>query len=87
MRASIGLLGGIVVLFIGVIGIGRSADLAYKPAVTNGSNASASAYNMSVGVFEGLGTAAAPGVVWAGVAAFVILSLGFLVAVSNGGGR
>jgi hypothetical protein len=87
MRSSIALLGGTVILFIGIIGIGRSADLAYDPAVTNGTNSSAAAYNMSQGVFEGIGTAAAPAVVWAGVAALVLLALGLLVSVSRGGGR
>lgn len=87
MRKSIGLLGGIVVLFIGIVGIGRSADLAYAPAVTNGSNESAAAYNMSVGIFEGVGATASPAIVWAGVAAFVVLALALLVAVGSGGGR
>jgi hypothetical protein len=87
MRMSIGLLGGVVVLFIGIVGIGRSADLAYEPAVVNGSNSSAAAYNMSQGVFEGVGAVASPAIVWAGVAAFVVLSLGLLVAVGSGGGR
>lgn len=87
MRASVGLLGGIVVLFVGIIGIGRSANLAYEPAVANGTAGSASAYNMSRGVFEGLGQAAAPSIVWGGVAAFVVLALAFLVIVGTRGGR
>lgn len=87
MRASVGLLGGITILFVGIFAIGRSADLAYEPAVANGTENTSAAYNMSQGVFEGLGQVAAPGVVWAGVAAFILLSLALLYLVGTGGGR
>lgn len=87
MRTSVATLGGIVVLFVGFFAIAEAADNS-KDVAYNGSNGSAAAYNMSEGVFHGIGTAAGPGVVWMGVAAFILVVCGFLVIASrNGGGR
>jgi len=78
IRASVALLGGIVILFVGFLGMNQAANQAYDPAVINGSNESAIAYNMSVGVLDGVGQAAAPATVWMGIAAFILVSLGLL---------
>jgi len=85
MRASMGLLGAVVVLFVGWQALGTAADQAYAPAVTNGTNDSAAVWNMSTGIFEGIGATASPAIVWGGVAAFILLALGLLVAVQGGG--
>ena len=85
VRASMALLGGVVVLFLGWQALGTAAEGSYAPAVTNGTNESAAAWNMTTGVFEGIGAAASPAIVWGGVAAFILLALGLLVAVQGGG--
>lgn len=87
MRLSIGVLGGIVLLFIGIFAINESAEQAYEPAVTNGSNASASAYNTSEAVLQGVTNATVSYLVYAAVAAFILVSLGILLVASRGGGR
>jgi hypothetical protein len=80
-----GLLGGVVVLFVGWQALGIAAERSRDAAVVNGTNESAAAWNMSTGVFEGIGAAASPAIVWGGVAAFILLSLGLLIAVQGGG--
>jgi hypothetical protein len=85
VRASMALLGGVVVLFLGWQALGIAAEGARETAVVNGSNESAAVWNMSTGIFEGIGAAASPAIVWGGVAAFILLALGLLVAVQGGG--
>jgi len=84
MRASIGLLGGIVVLFIGIQALGQAGKSA-EPAVNNSSVSTQAAYNMSTGIFEGIGAAASPAIVWGGIAAFILIALGLLVFATGGG--
>jgi hypothetical protein len=85
MRATVGILGGISVLFVGFYGLQEQASQTQDAAVTNGTNASASAYNTTSAVFDGLGQAAGPGIVWMGVAAVILVALGFLVVAGNSG--
>jgi len=85
MRASIGILGGISILFIGFYGLSEQASQTRDAAVANGTNSSASAFNSTSAVFDGLGQAFAPGLVWMGVAAVILIALGFLLAAGNSG--
>jgi hypothetical protein len=85
MRASFGLLAAIVTLFIGVQALSIAGQNA-SPTVQNASNTTQYTYNMSTGIFEAVGTAASPAIVWGGVAAFIVLALGLLY-VTVGGGR
>jgi len=85
MRSSIGILGGISVLFVGFYALSEQASQVRDPAVTNGTNSSSSAFNSSSAVFEGVGQAFAPGVVWMGVAAIILIALGYLLAAGNSG--
>lgn len=85
MRASIGILGGISILFIGFYGLSEQASQTKDVAVTNGTNSTASAFNSTTEVFGGLGQAFAPGLVWMGVAALILVALGFLLAAGNSG--
>ena len=87
MRASVAILGGISILFVGVIAISNGAQEAYDPAVTNGTNETAAAYNATEGVFEGITTAGGDAVVWMGVAAFILIALGLLYMAVPGRGR
>lgn len=85
MRVSVAILGGISILFVGFMAIAESASQSEDAAVTNGTNASEAAWNMADGVFGGLGQAAGPGIVWMGIAAIIIVCLGFLVYAGSSG--
>lgn len=85
MRTVVAVLGGIVMLFVGFFGLNQLARDTRDVAVTNGTNSTASAYNMTTGVFEGAGQAMSGGVVWMGVGAIVLVALGFLVVAGNSG--
>jgi hypothetical protein len=87
MRATVAILTGISVLFVGVIAMNDAAESAYEPAVINGTNESAAAYNVSQQTFNQLGVAGGDGIVWMGIAAIILLALGLLVVASNRGGR
>ena len=85
MRASIALLGGTSILFVGIFAISNAAQSSESTALS-ASNESANAYNATTGITEGITQAAGPGIVWMGVAAFIVIALGYLV-VSSGRGR
>lgn len=83
-RASVAILGGITMLFVGFIAVSNAAQSA-QPNAMNGSQNAQDAYNATEGVFNGLGQAMGPGVVWMGVAAFVMIALGYLYLASQSG--
>jgi len=85
MRATVGLLGAVAVLFVGWQALGQAAKSAEPVAVTNGTNESAAAYNMSTGIFEGLGQTFAPALGWVAPIAVVVIALGMLFALTGGG--
>ena len=85
MRTVIGTLGGISVLFVGIFAISQAAQQAKGPAVENGTNATGSAYNTSTEVFGAIGQTAGPGVALMGIAAVILVFLGFLVYVGRSG--
>jgi len=87
MRASVAILGSIPLLFLGYMAVSQAAQDAYDPAVVNGTNASASAYNTSIGVVEGVSAGLSPGLVMGGIAGFILISLGFLYLSMPGGRR
>jgi len=71
-------------LFIGFFALSNAASEVETTAL-NSSNASANAYNATTGIVDGLGQVAGPAIVWMGVAAVVLVALGFLVVASNSG--
>lgn len=85
MRTSVAALGGIVVLFVGFFGLQEAASQSKDAAVTNGTNSTSAAWNTSTEVFGGIGQAMGPGVVWMGIAAVILVALGFLVVAGNSG--
>lgn len=87
MRTVVSILGGISILFVGFFALAEAASQSKEAAVTNGTNASEAAWNMSTDVFGGLGQAAGPGIVWMGIAAIILVFLGFLVYAGQSGGR
>jgi hypothetical protein len=74
----------ISVLFVGVFAISESAQQA-KPALD--SPAANSSYQMGVDVFGGMTQGGGQAVVWGGIAAVVLVALGFLVYAGSSGGR
>jgi hypothetical protein len=85
MRSIIGILGGIVTLFVGYLGLSEAAQQSQDAAVTNGTNASASAYNATNAVVDGIGQAASPAVVWMGIGAIILVALAVLVTAGSSG--
>jgi len=85
MRSLMAVLGGIVFLVIGVFSISTIANSTRDVAVQNGTNESAEAYNATTGVFEGITQTAGPAIVWGGIAAIVLVALGFLVYAGQSG--
>lgn len=83
MNTSIATLGGASMLFVGVYALSESASQSESTALQT--DAGGSAYNTSVAVFDGLGQAASPGLVYMGVAALILVSLGILVSTAGGG--
>jgi len=71
-------------LFVGWFALSNAASGVESTAL-NSSNASATAYNATAGITSGLGQAFGPAIVWMGIAAIVLISLGYLVAVSSNG--
>lgn len=82
MRTSVAILGGISVLVVGFFGLAEASRSAGNQPL-NGSEADA--LNATDGVFTGLGQAFAPGIVWLGIAAIVLVFLGYLVAAGQFG--
>lgn len=85
MRTSLASLLGIVLFFVGLIAVSESAQQS-KDNVQDGT-AGSDAYNMSVGVFEGVSKGGGEAIVWFGVAAVICVALGYLVVAGQGGGR
>ena len=83
-RSSVAILGGISMLFVGIIAVSMAAQSSESTAM-NGSQNAQDAYNATEGVFNGLGQAMGPGIVWMGVGAFVLISLGYLVYAAQSG--
>ena len=87
MRTSVGLLGGVIMLFVGLRGLSlagqRSQDHAY-----NSSNASAEAWNTTSQIFSGVGEGAFGGWALMAIAAFLLIATATaLTAARSGGGR
>lgn len=81
MRTTVAALGAISFLFVGVTAISESAQQAEPTIDSEAGNAS---YQLGVDVFGGVSQAGI-GIVWFGVAAIVVVSLGLLVVAGNGG--
>lgn len=86
MRTSVAVLLAISVLFVGVTALSESAQQTKPTLNSSSSNAS---YNLSVDVFTGVSEAGGQALVYGGIAAIIIVSLGILVVAGGmtGGGR
>lgn len=84
MRVIVAVAGAISALLLGVWALSLQAQEVKPTLNTSAENAT---YNATLGIVEGISSTGADGVVWFGVAAFVLVSLGYLVAAATGGGR
>lgn len=75
----------VVMAVVGIQAIGTQAGSSRDAAVANGTNESAAAWNMTTQIFAGGGEALAPALVFGGVAAVVLVSLGILVTAGRSG--
>jgi hypothetical protein len=82
MRTSVATLGGISMLFVGVYALSEAAQQSETQATST--SAGATAWDLSTSVFDGIGVAGGSGVVFMGVAAFILVSLGALVSTAGG---
>jgi len=82
MRTTVGILGGISILLVGSFALAEGAANANSATSTAAGN---NAATVSQEVFGGVLTAFGPAVVWMGVAAIVLISLGYLVAAGSSG--
>ncbi len=83
IRTSVATLLSITILFTGLFAVSESAQQHQSGVNTT---AAENASSMADSVFNGL-FSAGQGVVWFGVAAFVVVALGLLVAAGASGGR
>jgi len=83
IRTSVASLLSITVLFVGVFAVSESAQQ-HQSGIN--STAAENASSMADSVFNGV-FSAGQGIVWFGVAAFVVVALGLLVASGASGGR
>lgn len=85
MRTTVAIAIAVSVLFLGVTAMSQAA----QDAESTGLNASdgGAAYNTSVELFTGLGTVGGQAVVYGGVAAIVLGSIGLLWLAGNSRGR
>lgn len=86
VRATLGILGAITMLFIGIVAVSTAAQQSESRAM-NSTNGGAEAWNATTGIVEGVGQAAGPAVVYGGIAAIILIVCGLLVMASRSGGR
>jgi len=84
MRTIVAAVASSSMLVVGVFALSQASQQA-APAAQNSSNDTQAALETANQVFGGFIEAAGPGVVWMGIAAVVLVSLGMLVATAGGG--
>jgi hypothetical protein len=82
MRTVVAALGGIVILFVGVFAMSESAQQAQPALNTTAANES---YAAAEQVFGGVAGSGGQAVVWGGIAAVVLIGLGFLLMAGRSG--
>lgn len=84
MRTVVAVVMLVSVLFVGVVAMSESAQQVEPEINTTAGNQS---YDVAHEVFSGTVQSGGVGVVWFGIAAVVLVALGWLVGASRGGGR
>lgn len=86
IRASVAVLGGISILFLGLNALGEAAQQSESTAI-NQSNATHDAWNLSTDFYTAFGQTTGDIAAWGGAAAFVLITLGLLYYTTQQGGR
>jgi len=86
MRASVAVVASVSMAVVGVFAVSQASQQA-APTVANSSNDTQAAADAANQVFGGLFQGLSPALVFMGIAAIVVISLGILVGVYRGGGR
>lgn len=84
MRTIVAVVMSTTFLFIGGYAISYQAQ---ETQPTLNSTRANETFNVSLDVFEGVTSAGGMGIVWFGVAAVLLVALGFLVVAAQSGGR
>lgn len=84
MRATVGILLAIVVLFGGFVAISYAGQSAEETAL-NGTNASADAFNFTTELYNVTGQVVGPGLVWLGIGAVILIAAAYLVYAAQAG--
>lgn len=84
MRTTVAVLLAITILFVGFTAVSESAQQTEQIALNNSGG---DAWNLSTDVYGGIGEAGSSALVYGGIGAIVLVSLGVLVAAGNSGGR
>lgn len=87
MRSIGALLVVIAILALLIGGLQYQSDAVEDPAVANGTNESAEAYNLTNTVMDVTGNTAAMTLVWGSFVAFAFVAVGLIIAYGNVGGR
>jgi hypothetical protein len=85
LRAIVAVVLAIVILFAGVYALSYQSQSVQDAAVTNGTNETAEAYNLTNDVYKGIAEVGSGAVVWMGVGTIVLLGLGFVVVAGRSG--
>jgi hypothetical protein len=88
MRTTVGALGGVVMLFVGLTGLSLAAERS-KDHAYNASNASQEAWNLTTQTFGGIGEGALGGWALMAIGAVVLVATALTVSAARGkgGGR
>jgi hypothetical protein len=84
MRATVAILMVIVILFVGVFALNSASQATQDAAITNGTNVTEEAHDLTDRTFGAFGEVFAPGVVWMGIAVLILLALAVLVGSNMG---
>lgn len=85
MRAILGVVLAIAMLFVLVTAMGTIGGQTEDTAVTNGTAESADAWNFTTDISTGLGQVFSPAIVWMGIGAIVIVAGGLLLSAGRSG--
>lgn len=85
MRATGAFLIVIGTLALGFTALSMQAQSVKDTAVTNGTNASAAAYNTTTGALETIGQTITPALLYGGIAVLAFLSIGLVYVYANQG--
>jgi len=82
MRSTVAIGLVVAILLLGMVALNSASQASQDAAVANGTNTSEEAHNLTDKTFGAFGEIFAPGVVWFGVIALILLAAAMLVNMS-----